>query len=756
MKKNSLIIIFIFLIIPLFSQNHKTPSLIPYPTEIHLNKGYFVLSKNTQIINEDKNLFEHEKALLKSILESATKDIKSESNQNNIIRIQYSTLVDNDEGYTLNILPEEISIGAKTSAGVFYAIQTIRQLMLLQSQTNDIVKLPALNIIDKPAFEWRGNMIDVSRHFFSIEYLKKHIDRLAFYKMNKLHLHLTDDQGWRIEIKKYPELTQQGALRTFNGQDSACIKKSEENIDFQIDPRYITTNNGKETYGGFFTQDEIKDLIAYAKERHIEIIPEIDMPGHMMAAINIYPDLTDSDYKGWGKLFSTPLCACKEEAYTFVENILSEIMELFPSKYIHIGADEVDKTTWENSELCKKLTERENIKTLNEIQSYFVHRVHDFVKSKNKIVIGWDEVLEGGINEDITIMYWRGWESNAPLKAVTNGNEVIMSPTNPLYFDYLPDRSSLRSVYNMNVVYDNIPPDKAYLIKGAQANLWTEMVPTESRSEFQMFPRITALAERVWTNKDLFEDYSNRLTDHYPIMDQMNIKYRLPDLTGFALESVYIGETEFDVKSPLKNMNIHYTTNGSIPSKNSPILTKPLKISEPSTLKFALFSPNSAKGDIYTVNYKKTTYAKPVKIDTKALQTGLTCDFFNQPVDKTTKIKGDPDKKFIVNNLLVPAEAKVPTFGLKFDGYINVPETGIYSFYFTCDDSGILYIADRLVVDNEGPHSPVEKSGQVTLEKGLHKFHLDFVEGGGGYTLYMQYSLNNGEVKDIPNSWFVH
>lgn len=756
MKKNSLIIIFIFLIIPLFSQNHKTPSLIPYPTEIHLNKGYFVLSKNTQIINEDKNLFEHEKALLKSILESATKDIKSESNQNNIIRIQYSTLVDNDEGYTLNILPEEISIGAKTSAGVFYAIQTIRQLILLQSQTNDIVKLPALNIIDKPAFEWRGNMIDVSRHFFSIEYLKKHIDRLAFYKMNKLHLHLTDDQGWRIEIKKYPELTQQGALRTFNGQDSACIKKSEENIDFQIDPRYITTNNGKETYGGFFTQDEIKDLIAYAKERHIEIIPEIDMPGHMMAAINIYPDLTDSDYKGWGKLFSTPLCACKEEAYTFVENVLSEIMELFPSKYIHIGADEVDKTTWENSELCKKLTERENIKTLNEIQSYFVHRVHDYVKSKNKIVIGWDEVLEGGINEDITIMYWRGWESNAPLKAVTNGNEVIMSPTNPLYFDYLPDRSSLRTIYNMNVVYDNIPPDKAYLIKGAQANLWTEMVPTESRSEFQMFPRITALAERVWTNKDLFEDYSNRLTDHYPIMDQMNIKYRLPDLTGFALESVYIGETEFDVKSPLKNMNIHYTTNGSIPSKNSPILTKPLKISEPSTLKFALFSPNSAKGDIYTVNYKKTTYAKPVKIDTKALKTGLTCDFFNQPVDKTTKIKGDPDKKFIVNNLLVPAEAKVPTFGLKFDGYINVPETGIYSFYFTCDDSGILYIADRLVVDNEGPHSPVEKSGQVALEKGLHKFHLDFVEGGGGYTLYMQYSLNNGEVKDIPNSWFVH
>lgn len=756
MKKNSLIIIFIFLIIPLFSQNHKTPSLIPYPTEIHLNKGYFVLSKNTQIINEDKNLFEHEKALLKSILESATKDIKSESNQNNIIRIQYSTLVDNDEGYTLNILPEEISIGAKTSAGVFYAIQTIRQLILLQSQTNDIVKLPALNIIDKPAFEWRGNMIDLSRHFFSIEYLKKHIDRLAFYKMNKLHLHLTDDQGWRIEIKKYPELTQQGALRTFNGQDSACIKKSEENIDFQIDPRYITTNNGKETYGGFFTQDEIKDLIAYAKERHIEIIPEIDMPGHMMAAINIYPDLTDSDYKGWGKLFSTPLCACKEEAYTFVENVLSEIMELFPSKYIHIGADEVDKTTWENSELCKKLTERENIKTLNEIQSYFVHRVHDYVKSKNKIVIGWDEVLEGGINEDITIMYWRGWESNAPLKAVTNGNEVIMSPTNPLYFDYLPDRSSLRSVYNMNVVYDNIPPDKAYLIKGAQANLWTEMVPTESRSEFQMFPRITALAERVWTNKDLFEDYSNRLIDHYPIMDQMNIKYRLPDLTGFALESVYIGETEFDVKSPLKNMNIHYTTNGSIPSKNSPILTKPLKISEPSTLKFALFSPNSAKGDIYTVNYKKTTYAKPVKIDTKTLQDGLTCDFFNQPVDKTTKIKGDPDKRFIVNNLLVPAEAKVPTFGLKFDGYINVPETGIYSFYFTCDDSGILYIADRLVVDNEGPHSPVEKSGQVALEKGLHKFHLDFVEGGGGYTLYMQYSLNNGEVKDIPNSWFVH
>lgn len=729
--------------------------LIPYPSDIKLGNGDFVIDTNTSIVLSDNAKFKKEVELLQTSLSDilGKKLSVGTTGQKNVIEINYDDQLKNKESYFLNISSEKITISAKDGHGVFNAVQTIRQLLpVSKAKAGSTIVLPALKIQDSPAFSWRGMHMDVSRHFYTMDYLKKHVDRLAYYKFNKFHLHLTDDQGWRIEIKKYPKLTEVGAWRTFDKNDSVCIARSKDDPNFTIDPRFIHQKNGQTIYGGFYTQAEIKDLIKYAKERHIEIIPEIDMPGHMMAAIKAYPFLVDGD-AGWGDLFSTPICPCKEEVYTFTKNILAEIVELFPSKYIHIGADEVDKETWLKSDLCTKFMAEKGIENVSKLQSYFVHEMQEFVESKGKRIIAWDEILQGGTNSNVTVMYWRGWVKNAPLKAVENGNEVIMTPTNPLYFDYVNNNTSVYNVYHMDVIPADIPADKAYLIQGAQANLWAEKIPSEPQAEFQMYPRMLALAERVWTN-DLsnYGGFSERLLAHYSKLDAMGVNYRLPDIEGFAQENVYLGNVDFFVKSPLPNMSIHYTLDGSVPTVGSRTLNSPLNISKPSLLKMALFSPGGVRGEIYNLNFKPTELKEAVKKDD--FKNGLTCEFFKKYYKNTKEIQGVPDEVFTVSNIKAMREA--PSFGLKFNGYIDVPETGIYSFFFTCDDGGVLYIDGETIVDNDGQHTAVLKSGQAALEKGAHPFRIDFLEGGGGYTLKLQYSFNGSPMKDIPDSWFKH
>lgn len=779
-KKVFSLILFAGLFTSLFSIKANQPeqkiALIPYPQKIERGEGTFTLNTTTQLIVNDKGKFTNEISYFQAMVTPLLGRGLDYRQGQNSIEFSYTDGLANSEGYNLTITPAKITIEASGAAGAFNAIQTIRQLLPIQAEyglkagtsllssnsnslsptgTNLPVSLPVLIISDQPAFSWRGSMIDVSRHFFSIEYLKRHIDRMALYKMNVLHLHLTDDQGWRLEIKKYPLLTQNGAWRTFNNQDSLCMTMAKENPDMNIDSRFIVNRDGKQLYGGYYTQDQIRELVDYAAKRHVEIVPEIDMPGHVLAAIHAYPYLTDAQKAGWGKLFSTPLNPCKDEVYTFVEDVLSEVMNLFPSKYIHIGADEVDKSAWSHSELCQSFMKEKGIKTYEELQTYFVHKVADFIKSKGKQVITWDDAIDGDLDPSVNIMYWRGWVRTSLPKAARNGNPVIMSPTNPLYFDYMPDRSSLQAVYDMNVTGNDFTHDKASQVKGAQANMWTEKIPSEQRADFMMFPRLIALAERLWTNKDLYGSFHERLQNNFERLDALNVHYRLPDLSGFTLQSVFVKETLFNVENPLPTMDIHYTNDGSIPTIQSPKLEKAIKITKPVQLKFALFSPSGARGDIYTVNYEQVPMAKAVKPKTK-INGGLVCSLYDGMFKNTADIKAEKDKEQIVSNINVPKEFRTPAFGLKYRGYINVPATGIYSFFFTCDDGGKLYIANRTVVDNDGLHSAIEKSGQAALSKGLHPFALDFVEGGGGFTLKLQYSFNGSAPQDVPDDWFVH
>ncbi|MEO6980316.1 MAG: family 20 glycosylhydrolase [Mucilaginibacter sp.] len=733
--------------------------LIPYPAKLTTAKGSFIITTKTNITTDSR--FKNEAEQLSELLtNSLGKKLSiNKSRQNSSIRLVYDASIVEHEGYKLAITPQKVTISAKYPAGIFHAIETIRQLLPVSIEegiAHEQLSLAAVSIEDHPAYEWRGMHLDVSRHFFSVGYLKKFIDRLALYKMNKLHLHLTDDQGWRIEIKKYPLLTQQGAWRTFNNQDSACMKRAADNPDFIIDAAHIIQRDGKTLYGGFYTQDEMKGVVAYATARHIDIIPEIDMPGHMMAAINSYPFLTCNGENKFGELFSKPICPCSETTFEFAENVFTEIMDIFPSKYIHIGGDEVDRSDWGKSDACKALMQKEGIKDLPALQSYFISRMEKFFNSKGRKMIGWDEIIEGGVTKTALIMYWRTWVPDASVKAVKNGNTVIMAPGEPLYFDNQPDQYTIYKVYHFNPIPKVLNTQEASAIIGAQAEIWTEMIPSEKRADYMYMPRMTALAENLWTNKpDKYESYTKRLVTQYARMDAMKINYRLPDLAGLLNNYVFTDEGKLSIPKPLPNLTIRYTTDGSVPDKKSQELPSPLTIKTSEQIKVAPFTLTGTRGDVYTLNYKQQQMLGPVKIAPP--QPGLVCSYYKAYFKETALMRSAKiDSTFISDKIAVPSSVKAPSFGITYKGYIDVPADGIYSFYLNCDDGGVLRIGNDVTVNNDGNHSARERSGQIALKMGAHPFALDFIEGGGGFTLKLMYSVNGSEPKDIPVGWLKH
>jgi hexosaminidase len=739
---------------PLFAQSNQY-NIIPYPASLIAGQGVFTITSATHI-DAPQGKFGNEVAQLNQLIKRGLGVALKAGSGAKAFKLHYDESLPT-EGYRLNIAVNEVVMTARTPAGMFRAVETIRQLLPVSLENSSAhlksLTLPVLSITDQPEFAWRGMHLDVSRHFFSIAYLHKFIDLMALYKMNKFHLHLTDDQGWRIEIKKYPLLTQQGAWRTFNNQDSACMKKAKENPDFEIDKSHIVKKDGKTLYGGFYTQAQLKELVAYAASKHIEIIPEIDMPGHMMAAINSYPFLTCNGENKFGELFSKPVCPCNEGTYQFAQNIFDEIMQIFPSQYIHIGGDEVDRTDWAKSAECKAMMEREGIKDLAGLHSYFINRMEKYFNSKGKRLIGWDEVIEGGISPTATIMYWRTWVPDAPVKAAKNGNSVIMTPGEPLYFDNPADQYSIYKVYHFNPVPAMLNKEEAKAIIGAQANIWSEAIPTESRADYMFMLRMTALAERLWNGKaENYDSYLERLTAQYKRLDALKVHYRLPDIPGIVTENVFTDKAVLSIKKPMADMTIRYTTDGSLPEAKSTLLAKPLTITQAKTIKLAAFTPSGSIGDIYTLNYKKQELAPAAKSSTKP---GLNCDYYKTYFKQTSLIDaGKIDSTFIADNIVVPASIKAPSFALIYKGYIDVPQTGIYTFYLTCDDGGILKIADRMVVDNDGLHSATERNGQVALEKGLQPFLLKFIEGGGGFSLKLNYSFNGSIPAEVPSAWF--
>ncbi|WP_245623993.1 family 20 glycosylhydrolase [Flavihumibacter petaseus] len=744
----------------LLAQSNPRYPLIPYPQELQERSGNFTVTAQTALVVKDK-VFTGEADQLASLFRQAGIALKKlpKAPAKGYIQFMADSTITQDEGYSLDISNERILVRAKQPSGAFRAVQTIRQLAppaIEGKNALKLVSLPAVLIRDFPVYAYRGMHVDVSRHFFTIDYLKKFIDRLALYKFNKLHLHLTDDQGWRVEIKKYPLLTEKSAWRVLNNQDTVCMRlaKETDNPDMELDKRFIRTTDGVTEYGGFYTQDQLRALVKYAKARHIDIVPEIDMPGHMDAAIQQYPFLACTE-GGWkGGPFTVPICPCKETTFEFAENIFKEIFDIFPYEYVHLGADEVNKSSWKNYTDCKELMEKEGLKSVEELQSYFVHRMEKFFNANGKKLIGWDEILEGGVSSTANVMYWRSWVPKAPVEAAKNGNKVIMTPGNPLYFDAAPDQYAVRNVYRFNPIPKGLTEAEAANIIGAQANIWSEWIPTENRLEYMTLPRMLALPEVLWTNRQNdYDGFLERLDAHYTRLDTLKTKYRLPDIEGLVEENVFVDKARFYPSSPAAGLVLRYTTDGQAPTKSSPIVDKPISVTASTLFKLAAFK-GDLRGDVYNVRFKQQALLPAFS---GATTSGLTVSYYPGTFKSTADLDAQTAaSSWSQTNLEVDKSrtSGSDVFGLRYKGLITVPADGVYTFFLKADDGAVLLIDGQMVVDNDGLHSAKEKSGQAALKSGAHQFELKFIEGGGGYTLELEAQAPFGSRKVISPAWF--
>lgn len=570
--------------------SHLESPVIPRSNGMFPTPSEFTISENTTILlesSEEQMTRLAEK--LKSQIDSTTgydisvQDVAEAKGLKNVILLSYNNDMERlkQGGYRLEVDKDKIIVQGKDFDGVFNGVMTLAQIILLdQIELEDkIVEIPGLQIWDEPRFQYRGMHLDVGRHFFPVSFIKKYLDIMALYKMNYFHWHLTEDQGWRIEIKAYPELTEKGAYR----------KEADGSI-----------------YGGFYTQDEIRDIVNYATSLNITVIPEIEMPGHSEAALAVYPQFSCSGEPKetpslWG-VFENVYCAGNEETFEFLEKVLQEVMVLFPGEYIHIGGDECPKTNWKKCPKCQKRIKEEGLADEHELQSYFIHRMEKYLNANGKKLIGWDEILEGGLAPEATVMSWRGMQGG--IDAAKQEHEVIMTPTDYCYFDYyqadpefepkaIGGYLPLVKVYAFDPVPKELNEEQQEFILGGQANVWTEYMETTDYVEYMLLPRMLALSEALWTkeSKKDFDDFNERLQSHKKLLTKLgyqysNGSYRIAVNTKYDTST---NENKLSFKSEQFKPEIRYTTEEDVVLDSGTIYEKPFSPEHSGIIKAGIF-----------------------------------------------------------------------------------------------------------------------------------------------------------------------
>jgi hexosaminidase len=590
---NQLLLAFLFLFLFVSCKNEFNPSteysLIPLPYSVREDAMSFELNNDTRIIFSGDDLensseilqkYIHNLSEIKPVIlsQSETKDL------NNVILLSTVGFEDRlgKEGYRIIVDKDKVIIKSNDSDGIFYAVQTLYQLFELEqlNANQNTLIIPAIRLWDEPRFSYRGMHLDVGRHFFDVEFIKHYLDLMAYYKFNTFHWHLTEDQGWRIEIKKYPKLTEVGAWRT---------------------------EADGSRYGGFYTQEEIKEIVAYAKNLHITVIPEIEMPGHSRAALAAYPEFSCTEKaldvpNNWG-VFEDIYCAGNDKTFEFIEDVLDEVIALFPGQYIHIGGDEAPKARWEECAKCQALMHKEALENEHELQSYFIKRINKYLTSKGKKLMGWDEILEGGLAENATVMSWRGMEGG--IAAARQGNQVVMTPTSHCYFDYYQaDRAfepkaiggylPLKRVYDFEPVPEDLFTEQKSLILGAQGNVWTEYMHTPDHIEYMILPRMLALSEVLWGSKknNNWESFQVRLQDHFKLFDNKGFRYSKGTYRiNFEMKFDSVKNQNFvNISSEQYQPKIFYSLNGSKPDTSSYLYKSAITVSaEDSIIRAGIF-----------------------------------------------------------------------------------------------------------------------------------------------------------------------
>jgi hexosaminidase len=590
-------------------------AVIPKPAFLEPGQGYFLLGKGSAVTcdqadREVRKVADYFRSQLTTVsgLQLKFGDATTPPAKGQIRFVLLREATTPPEGYRLTVTPEAVELEAATPAGLFYGVQTLFQLLPPQALGTKKVsgvrwQIPCLIIKDAPRYGWRGMHLDVSRHFFPVAFVKRYIDHLATYKMNRFHWHLTDDQGWRIQILRYPKLTDVSAWRV-----------DHEDVHWNV--RTEQQPGEQATYGGFYTQAEIREVVRYAQERFITIVPEVEMPAHATAVLAAYPELSCTGgpftvTAGGVWPITDIFCAGNDATFEFLQNVLTEVAGLFPGEFLHIGGDEADKTEWKRCPKCQARIKAESLANETELQSYFIKRIEKHLGTLNKRLIGWDEILEGGLAPNATVMSWRG--INGAIHAARSGHDAVMSPTSFCYLDYYQGAPELepvaiggmlrlKSVYGYEPTPDSLSAEESKHILGVQGNLWAEYIQTPEKAEYMAFPRAAALAEVAWSPRDLrnWDDFLARLISHWPRFDARKVNaaksiFSVSVADSFDVTShAYVFALDAEVGPGL----IHYTLDGSTPTRQSPSYAGPITVPKTAQLKAATFVGDSPAGQV--------------------------------------------------------------------------------------------------------------------------------------------------------------
>lgn len=580
----------------------KNLGIVPLPREVKTSAGTYALPQQLSIYAASTDA-RNVATLLQEMLKPLGKTVTLTTNRQTAQIKLLTATMPNPEGYQIVVDKAGVQITAAGGAGLFYGTQTL--LQLLPPRPTAKASVPYVRITDEPAFKWRGGMLDVCRHFFPVSFVKKYIDFLAAYKLNTFHWHLTDDQGWRIEIKKYPKLTQVSAFR------KETLIGAQQTFKTPAEFKYDGT-----PYGGFYTQDQIREVVAYAQKRYVTIVPEIEMPGHSVAILAAYPELAckPGPYEVWTMWGVIDDIVCPTEpTFKFFEDVLTEVSTLFPGKYIHIGGDEAPKTRWKESPAVQAIMQKEGYTDVEKVQGWFNRRIETFLTSKGKKLIGWDEILEGGISPSATVMSWRGEKGG--IEAAKRGNDVVMTPTTNLYLDYgqnpklhSPDEPlmiggylPLAKVYSYNPLPKELTPEQQKHILGTGANMWTEYITTPEKAEYMLFPRFLAAAEVAWTPaaQKNYVEFLPRMGQQFARLDAKHINYRVPEPVGLDSTSMVKqgDKAVFTLRSLVPGAQIRYTLDGHLPDETTELYTKPVAVplNRQLTVRAVTIAPNGRK-----------------------------------------------------------------------------------------------------------------------------------------------------------------
>lgn len=721
-------------------------NIIPMPKELTVGEGQFTLGKKTTIAADGEEAIKVAEFFAAKLNRSTGYGIQVQSGASSDV-ISLKIVPDHQglgaEGYTLSVTADRVEVVGASAQGLFWGMQSLMQLFPAEIESAEPLKgvvwtAPVVEIKDEPAFGYRGMLIDVCRHWATVEEMKTHIDLLSMFKINRLHWHLTEDQGWRIEIKKYPKLTEVGSKRI--------------------------EGDGTEYGPYFYTQDQIKELVAYASERFVTIIPEIELPGHAMGAIAAYPELScfpktqkGSDYQVrsiWG-VEEDVYCPGKEHTFAFLSDVIDEVAPLFPGEYFHIGGDECPKNRWKICPDCQRRIKEEGLKDEHELQSYTIRRAQEMLAKHGKKLIGWDEILEGGLAPSATVMSWRGEEGG--ITSANMGHDVIMTPgSGGLYIDHYQGDpkiepvaiccySPLDKVYDYYPIPDAISDNKRHHILGAQVNVWGEYLYTDAIRQLRSYPRAMALAEAVWTprEKKNFEDFSRRINNAYVRLDQYGVNYHIPQPeqpNGSCNFVAFVDSTKLELKTT-RPIKIVYTTDGGELTPSSTEYTAPISITENTVLRTASVLPSGKMSPVREITFEKQTLSPAVELTN--VKPGLTtqtsvgdylvaADFASATnwtagyVNEIPKII--PDK--LINNY-----DEIQRKAVVAEGYVLIPEDGVYFFSTNYDE---FWIDGEKLIDNAGEVKKFSRKDKSrALKAGYHPIKIVFVGAThGGFPSY--------------------